>query len=278
MKLRHADDYDAAITERCERVLVTVLGDIGPWSDRLVLAGGLAPRYLIGKLPEGARPHVGTTDVDLIVTLTMPDSEEAYRTLERNLRDSEFKLGESSFQWRREVDGLDVVVEFLCETSEVARGRIHQPKTGHGSKFGVLNVEGAELAAYDFITVSIEAKRLGGGGLSQVDVRVANLLPYVVLKIQSFQDRHENKDAYDLCFTIRNWPGGPGAAGAQAASSSVAGDPFVRRSIELLGQRFETVEHDGPKAYAGFLARGADEYDELCLEAVAVVRQFIEGQ
>jgi hypothetical protein len=254
-----------------------VLGDIGPWSDRLILAGGLAPRYLIGKLPEGARPHVGTTDVDLILTLAMPDSDEAYRTLERNLRDAGFEPGDSSFQWRREVDGLDVVVELLCETDAVPNGRIHRPMTGHGSRLGALNVEGAELAARDFVTVTIEAERLDDGGLSKVEVRVANVLPYVVLKIQSFQDRHANKDAYDLCFTIRNWPGGPRAAGTEAASSPVAGDPLVERSIQLLGERFETIDHDGPIAYAGFLARGDDERDALRNEAVAVVRQFIEG-
>ena len=157
----------------------------------------------------------------------MPDSEEAYRTLERNLRDSDFAPGDSSFQWRREVEGLDVVVEFLCETDEVKRGRIHRPKEGHGAKLGALNVEGAELAARDFTTVRVEAERLDQGGMSRVEVQVANLLPYVVLKIQSFQDRHERKDAYDLCFTIRNWPHGPEAAGRVAASSPIASEELV---------------------------------------------------
>lgn len=252
-----------------------MLGDIGPWSDRLHLAGGLAPRYLVGQLPQGARPHVGTTDVDFVITLAMPDEDEAYRTLERNLRDSDFKRGASSFQWRREVEGTTVVVEFLCETEAVERGRIHRPRSGEGSKFGALNVEGAELAARDFVTVPIKAERLDGGGLSEVEARVANLLPYVVLKIQSFQDRHENKDSYDLVFTLRNWPGGPDTAGTDATSSPVAGDQLVERSIDLLVERFESIDQDGPTAYANFLARTAGEDDELRREAVAVVRQFV---
>ncbi len=207
----------------------------------------------------------------------MPDSEEAYRTLERNLRDSDFAPGDSSFQWRREVEGLDVVVEFLCETDEVKRGRIHRPKEGHGAKLGALNVEGAELAARDFTTVRVEAERLDQGGMSRVEVQVANLLPYVVLKIQSFQDRHERKDAYDLCFTIRNWPDGPEAAGRVAASSPIASEELVSRSIELLGERFESDDQDGPRSYAEFLGSGEDERAQLRLEAVAVVRQFIDG-
>lgn len=39
-------------------------------------------------------------------------------------------------------------------------------------------------------------------------LRVANVLPYTVLKIFSFQDRHENKDAYDLVFTLLNQDAG----------------------------------------------------------------------
>ena len=51
--------------------MLTLLGDVGPWSERIYLAGGLAPRYLVGRLPAGTRAHVGTTDVDLIIGLAL---------------------------------------------------------------------------------------------------------------------------------------------------------------------------------------------------------------
>ncbi len=54
-------------------------------------------------------------------------------------------------------------------------------------------------------------------------VRVAGLLPYTVLKILAFQDRHENKDAYDLVFVIVNYAGGPTAAGRASPNSSRVG-------------------------------------------------------
>lgn len=69
----HHTDYDHEVTVRCERALVTLFGDLGPWRERIYLAGGLAPRYLIGKLPEGARAHVGTTDIDLVIGLALGD-------------------------------------------------------------------------------------------------------------------------------------------------------------------------------------------------------------
>ncbi len=92
MSKEHYSAYDEETTARCERALVTLLGDVGPWGNRVYLAGGLAPRYIVGSLPEGARPHVGTTDVDLVIGLTVDDeSDEAYRTLENNLRKSRFE-------------------------------------------------------------------------------------------------------------------------------------------------------------------------------------------
>jgi hypothetical protein len=127
---QHQSDYDEETTARCERALVTLLGDIGPWSKRVYLAGGLAPRYIVGSLPEGARPHVGTTDVDLVIGLAVEDeSDEAYRTLETNLKKAGF-TAQNSFRWSKEVQGATIIVEFLCETDQVEAGRIFKPKQG----------------------------------------------------------------------------------------------------------------------------------------------------
>lgn len=104
----HYSEYDEVTTARCERTLVTLLGDIGPWGDRIYLAGGLAPRYIVGELPEGARAHVGTTDIDVVIGLALGDATpETYRTLENNLKKAKFK-DETSFRWKRDVEGVKV--------------------------------------------------------------------------------------------------------------------------------------------------------------------------
>ena len=281
MSRAHHTDYDEATTARCERALVTLLGDLGPWRERIYLAGGLAPRYLVGQLPEGARAHVGTTDVDLVIGLALGDeTPETYRTLQNNLEKAGFKQGEPSFRWLRDVEGVKVVVEFLCETDAVEPGRIFKPKgEGTGSKLGAFNVRGAHLARDDYIERELEGERLDGGGHSKVTVRIANLLPYTVLKVFAFQDRHENKDAYDLVFTLLHAEDGPGAAGEAARSSPVAAEAQLTESLSLLKERFRDVEQDGPSAYGLFLA-GPDDDDErarLRREAVATVRAFLRG-
>ncbi len=276
----HHTDYNEQATTRCERALVTLLGDLGPWRERIYLAGGLAPRYLVGRLPEGAQAHVGTTDVDVIVGLALGDeTSETYRTLQNNLEKSGFVQSDPSFRWTREIEGVSVAVEFLCETDAVAPGRIFRPREFTGSRFGAFNVPGALLAREDFVEREIEADRLDGGGLSRITVRVANVLPYAVLKIFAFQDRHENKDAYDLGFTLFNYEGGPIAAGKAASSSPVRANPQVDAALRLLEERFQDTSQDGPHAYASFLADPDDEEAKARLrqEAVAIIRNFLEG-
>jgi len=281
LKREHHTDYDEATTARCERALLTLLGDLGPWGERIYLAGGLAPRYLAGQLPEGARAHVGITDVDLVIGLALGDeTPETYRTLQNNLDKAHFNQREPSYQWARDVDGVPVLVEFLCETEEVEAGVIFRPKgESVGSRLGAFNVRGAHLVRDDYIECLIEGERLDGGGQSRVTVRVANVLPYTVLKIFAFQQRHDNKDAYDLVFTLLNYAGGPRAAGRAAAASQVAGREQVMEALELLEERFQEAGHDGPSAYALFLADPDDEDERARLrqEAVASMREFFRG-
>jgi hypothetical protein len=276
----HHSDYDEATTARCERALVTLLGDVGPWGERVYLAGGLAPRYIVGELPEGAQAHVGTTDVDLVIGLALGDeTPETYMNLETNLKRANFKA-ESSFRWKRDVEGVSVQVEFMCETGEVEPGHIFKPKgEGTGSGLGAFNVRGAQLVTHDYLEREIEAERLDGGGMSRVKVRVANLLPYTVLKILAFQDRHQNKDAYDLVFCLLHFGAGPNEAGGEASLSPIAGHDQVAEALGLLRERFADVSQDGPIAYGSFLAEPGDDEAAARLrrEAVATVAEFLRG-
>jgi hypothetical protein len=222
---------------------------------------------------------VGTTDVDLVIGLAFgDDTPETYRTLQNNLEKARFEQQEPSFRWARGVDEVTIFVEFLCETDHVDSGRIFRPKgESAGSKLGAFNVRGAQLVRDDFIERWLEGERLDGGGWSQVCVRVANVLPYTVLKIFAFQDRHENKDAYDLVFTLLHHEGGPRVAGRAAAASAVARHPQVTEALGLLEERFNDVGRDGPSACASFLESpgGEEQKARLRQEAVATVGEFL---
>lgn len=274
-----AGDYDPTATELCERALVTVIGGAGFWGRSLYLVGGLVPRYLVGPVAPPTPAHVGSRDVDLAVAFAVDGLDATgYETLERNLRDGGFTQapneGDPEFRWRRTVEGRDLVLEFLCDTDEVPEGRNFRPRSGAGSRFQAFNVAGVRLLPADHRVVDIEAERLDGGGLSRVQVRVAALAPLVTLKIRAFVDRHHDKDAYDLVYTLLNYPDGPAGAGRAIAASPVVGDALVIDALARVRERFADPANDGPASYARFLGResDADGIARLRNEAVEAVR------
>lgn len=105
-EIPRAIDYDDYTTGLCERAALTLLKCAGPWWERIFLAGGLVPRYLLPELPGLARPHVGTTDIDLVVGVAVVDEgPEPYETLVTNMRRAGFDISkddagrQQSFRW-----------------------------------------------------------------------------------------------------------------------------------------------------------------------------------
>lgn len=281
--MQHYAAYDPRVTELCERALVTVIGNAGFWGRHLYLVGGLAAGYLTRDMRTAAPAHVGSRDVDLAIVLAVDDATSGnYETLMRNLRDGGFAQApiddDPDFRWRRDVEGHSIVVEFLGESSDVASGRSFKPKGGAGSAFQALNVAGVRLVASDFREVSVTAERLDAGGRSTVSVRVTRLLPFVVLKILAYRDRHHRKDAYDLIHVLQNQADGPEGAGRLMAKSPVASDPLVGETLLLLGERFADPGNDAPTDYGAFMSVGDDPEAAARYrnEAVAVVGAVLQ--
>lgn len=287
-QVMRASDYDDYTTGLCERAQLTLLKCAGPWGDRIFLTGGLVPRYLITELPGYARPHVGTTGVDLVVGVAVvEEGPEPYDTLVKNMtragfrpfRDEEGR--ESSFRWHLEVDGKVVLIEFLTEQGGEP-GSIARPRQGTGAKLGAFEVRGARLVALDFVEREIRGV-VASGDESFGSIRVANLVPFITLEALAMHERGgaKHKDAYDIVFTLSNWPGGPLGAAEAARTSPVFGEPPVSEALDLLAGHFEHEGMDGPGQYSAFLF---DEYqdeeeerDRLRLEAVAVVQTFLSA-
>lgn len=238
MNLQHRAEFDPVMALRCKRALVTFLGDIGLWRKRVVLVGGLVPRYLVGSVPLGVSPHVGTTDVDLVIRLAVEQDFETYKTLATNLRDSGFAPDRDSYQWSRLVDGAKVILEFLCDTDQVEAGKIHTTRHQTGSGFRAVNIPGAQLAARDFAKFEVEAERLDGGGMSKVTIQVAGILPFVVLKIRAFQERHYDKDSYDLYIRFSTTP-------TEDLSPLVVRRPPARQGVTSEYSRLSTYSANG---------------------------------
>jgi hypothetical protein len=94
-------------------------------------------------------------------------------------------------------------------------------------------------------------------------MRVAALTPFLMLKAYALHERSKLKDAYDIVFTIANWPGGPEAAAEVVPRSPVVQEQDVQESLALSREHFGHVRMDGPGNFSAFLAApDLDENDE----------------
>jgi len=279
-----ASEYNCAATAGCERVLGTLMRGIGqPWRDRVCLVGGLVPLYLVPNDGYRQPAHVGSGDVDVALRLAVDSNDEgAYATLETNLKRMGFKRwGELSWRWYATLDGDTVILELLGDVPDAMPGQGFRPRvtppSGAGGA-GLLCVRGVELAFKDLIQVEREVLLLNGA-VTTVRFNVANLAPFVALKADAHLDRNKPKDAYDLVYVIRWWPGGVEQAAQAVAASPVFDEQFVQSALARIGPDFAEPTHLGAVNYAAVAASGgtARERAGAANEAVLVMRRFLES-
>ena len=264
----------------CEKALRTILTRIGTWGSQLVLIGGLTPRYLVSNPPAGMVEHIGTTDLDVVVGISLSSrKEEVYRKLQQHLRETGFTPAES-FRWQRRVDGVQVQLEFFCPAGDGEPGKLLRNPGGAGSQISAIRTRGAELAGRDHLSVPLQGELLDHGGFQErVELRVANLLPFLVLKAFAVNDRDKAKDSYDLVWTLNAYGDGPRSAAEAAANSPVIADPNVPAAIACMREHFQTPGHRGPSQYAIFELTNKDDEERQRLRRFAhgTVREFLAG-
>lgn len=269
IKPKHQGGYTSQHAELCERTLVTLIRGLGPWKAGVYLAGGLVPRFLIPRqtgIPHLPPPHAGTTDVDLVLDLEVLTTIDAYSRLEQNLKALGFERGTNDeghaqhFSWRKPVgDGITIVVDLLCD-ADIAEGG-HVTTLPGERRLSALKIPGAHLVVDDFVEVELTADLLDERGVATERIRVANIVPFVTLKALAYEDRLEEKDAYDLVYCLMHHPDGPQGIGARFAGQLTREtvDPLILRAVEIIRSRFCSEEairgdrKDGPASYARFL-------------------------
>jgi hypothetical protein len=278
------DEYTPEALQACEKALRTIVSRVGAWGPRLILFGGLAPRYLVDAPPAELEGHTGTTDLDVVIGVEIEVSDEGvYTKLQEELKKAGFSPGsEGSYAWERRVDGVRVVLEFFCPVeSEGEPGRLRRNPGGEaGSKISAIQLKGAELAADDSTIRTLSGEVLDHGGHRDVQVQIANILPFLVLKAFALDTRDNEKDAYDIVWTLQAF----GEAGPVSAAEAVAESPVVDRhevteAMHILEERFGELNGQGPSNYARFFLGGRDDVDEdrtrLRREARGAVQAFL---
>ena len=91
---------------------------------------------------------------------------------------------------------------------------------------------------------------LPDGAVDEVQVRVASVVPFLVMKAMALADRRKAKDAYDIYFVLSYYPGGIEAV-VEAFKPHLK-LTLVMEGLKKLASKFATLDHVGPKDVAEF--------------------------
>lgn len=141
---------------------------------------------------------------------------------------------------------IDVVVDFLMpRDAQTAKNR--PPLL---SEFAVQRADGAELALMYNQTVAIDGD-MPGGGRNLVRIAVASIPALLAMKGYAIDQRHKPKDAYDIYYSIRNYPNGIDAL--VEATRPLLDVASARKGYQLISGKFRDIEDFGPTSVRRFV-------------------------
>ncbi len=211
-------------------------------------------------IPNAGNHHTGSVDIDLALN-HLKIQEAGYRTINRLLLERGYTAGEQPYVYFRsvEIDGrsINVEVDLLAgEYEGTGRGR----RTQKVQDVRPRKARGCDLA-FDLYTEVVVEGTLPGGGLDKGTIRVASIVPFLVMKGMALADRLKEKDAYDIYYCVLHFPGGIDAL--TEAFRLHASHGLVQEGLQKIGEKFASPQHTGPKHVADFLEIDDTEEREL---------------
>lgn len=273
-----AADYDDRTTRTVKSVLIEIGQILASFNGKFAIVGGMVPWLL---LSEADMPHIGTGDVDLVLDPSELRDGEYVRLVEA-LQENGYQQRDNlrRFQLVRTVaarDGgadIDVVVDFLMpRDAEITRNR--PPLI---SQFAVQRAHGTDLALKFYQMVAIDGD-MPDGGRNRVRVAVASIPALLAMKGYAIHGRLKRKDAYDIYYSVRNFPGGVDAL--VRATQPLLDVPSAREGYSLIAGKFRDAEDFGPTSVRQFVEGshllGERTPDQWQQDAFGQVDAWLEG-
>jgi len=250
--LHSSIDYSGGQREAAHRILVELCSLFAQYQDDIRVIGGWVPDLLF---PD--QGHVGSVDVDMLINhLTLQD--EGYQTMARILLSNGYmEHPDKYFSFIKQVVindvSFDVDVDILAGMySGTRRGKRSQ----HVQGLKAMKATGGDFAfKFEPRQVKLEATR-PDGAIDIARVNVIALVPYFVMKTAAM-GRGKAKDAYDLYFSIKQYPGGVKQLALEF--SGLSETPIVREMSAKLSEKFASVDHAGPVDIANFMDLSDDQ-------------------
>lgn len=259
-----AIDYDDRGARAVYSVLIELGQVLGAYREKFVVVGGAVPWLLL----PGAEPaHVGTLDVDLNLDAeALADGEYAsFIELLERARYERGVDGLGAFQLRRWVsidagDPIAVIVDLLMP--EDAKFKKNRPPIVQALR--VISASGGRIALQSAIRHELSGA-MPDGRNNTVDLLVASIPAFLVMKGYALRNRDKKKDAYDIYFSVKNFNGGPHRLAIDC--ETLLADPSAKSAFEFIAEKFRDVEDFGPQTVRAFLT-SSNALGELSPEQV----------
>ena len=239
-------DYPDLATEAARMVMLELVRILGEYKDSMAIVGGWVPELLFAN----AQPkHVGSIDVDIALDHRTIDAD-VYRTIREHLARHGYEDGPQPFIFFRTVivgsQSVKVQVDFLAGEYQ-GTGKSHRHQTVQTLK--ARKARGSDLVFRMSEQVKIEG-RLPSGAADSATVKVASIIPFIVMKAMALADRLKAKDAWDIWFCLTNFPGG-NAALALVFQPHLH-NKLVQEALAKIADKFQSPAQFGPQSVADF--------------------------
>ncbi|MCL6088185.1 MAG: hypothetical protein M1475_07210 [Actinobacteria bacterium] len=275
-------NYEKKEVSICLSVIVEVMTILGSYRDSIILIGGWVPYFILDKK---GKDHIGSIDIDLALD-SKKISDESYRSILELLKKRGYIQGSQPFIFNRKIntkDGLTYFIEIDLLSREYG-GTSKSHRTQRIQEINARKARGCDLAFEHNITLLVKSI-MPDGAENEVNIKVASIVPFLVMKDMALWERMKEKDAYDIYFTILNYPGGIDTIAE--IFKPVSDNKLVREGLGKILAKFNSINSIGPTWLVNFL--GIEDESEIerikrdCFERVTAlikklgIKEYIEN-
>ncbi|HAF49331.1 MAG TPA: hypothetical protein DCL08_08880 [Anaerolineaceae bacterium] len=266
------EQYEPGLVTAARKVLLEIAHLLQIYSDGFVVVGGSVPDLILKNPPES---HIGSIDVDIALDQNkIPETD--YQTIKSLLIERGYSTEDQPFTFSREVvvegQQMKVKVDFLAGEYG-GTGTKHRTQQIQDLK--LRKARACDLAFIQTISVKITGE-LPNGAKDQAIVQVASIVPFLMMKAQALNGRMKEKDAYDIYYCIRYYPGGHQAL--VSAFEEFPPNKLVDEGMKILKEKFASPEHIGPVFVTTFMEEIDQETRErIQRDAYERVRALLES-
>ncbi len=143
---------------------------------------------------------------------------------------------------------IDIIVDFLMPRD----AKIAKNAPPLVADFAVQRADGVDFTLRFYQLVAID-RDMPDGGANRVHIAVASIPALLAMTGYAIANRRKQKDAYDIYFSIRNFPGGVDAL--VAAAEPLLAFNTARTGYLQIAEKFRRLDDFGPTSVRQFVDR-----------------------